>query len=115
MSSGENEQGLRAITDFMRKGSIILLILHFYVFCYAAFELWGLTATPVKNVLLNLGKTGIFSDLHITKGFSLLLLLLSVFGSKGKKDETIHPGEVVTYILLGISIFFGSYFFLPSG
>ncbi|MEC5143063.1 conjugal transfer protein MobC [Chitinophaga sp. 212800010-3] len=115
MSSGENEQGLRAITDFMRKGSIILLILHFYVFCYAAFELWGLTATPVKNVLLNLGKTGIFSDLHITKGFSLLLLLLSVFGSKGKKDETIHPGEVVTYILLGISIFFGSYFFLAIG
>ncbi len=115
MSSGENEQGLRAITDFMRKGSIVMLILHFYVFCYTAFELWGLTATPVKNVLLNLGKTGLFSDLHITKGFALLLLLLSVFGSKGKKDETIRPGQVLAYIFLGVAIFFGSYFLLTIG
>ncbi|NLU91392.1 conjugal transfer protein MobC [Chitinophaga sp. Ak27] len=115
MSSGENEQGLRAITDFMRKGSIVMLILHFYVFCYTAFELWGLTAAPVKNVLLNLGKTGLFSDLHITKGFALLLLLLSVFGSKGKKDETIRPGQVVAYIFFGVAIFFASYFLLTIG
>lgn len=31
MSTGENEQGLRSIIDFLRTGSIIVLILHFFI------------------------------------------------------------------------------------
>lgn len=108
MSSGENEQGLRAITDFIRKGSIVLLCLHFYVFCYTAFEQWGFTVAIVKRILLNLGDTGLFKDLHITKGFALLLLVLSVFGTKGKKDEKIYPREVVSYLIFGLAFYFGS-------
>lgn len=108
MTSGENEQGLRAITDFIRKGSIVLLCLHFYVFCYAAFEQWGFTAAIVKKILLNLGDTGLFSELHITKGFALLLLILSVFGTKGKKDEKIFAREVISYLVFGLVFYFGS-------
>lgn len=114
MNSGENEQGLRAITDFMRLGSIILLILHFYVFCYTAFEQWGLTANPVKNILLNLGNTGLFSDLHITKCLALALLILSVLGSRGKKDETIQASAVLGYLCAGVAIYFSSYFILTT-
>lgn len=31
MSTGENEQGLRSIIDFVRKGSVLVLILHFFI------------------------------------------------------------------------------------
>lgn len=31
MNTGENEQGLRSIIDFLRKGSVVVLILHFFI------------------------------------------------------------------------------------
>ena len=43
MQTGENEQGLRKILDMTRLISIVILVLHFYYYCYAAFEHWHLT------------------------------------------------------------------------
>jgi hypothetical protein len=37
-STGENEQALRKIIDFTRLASIVVLVLHFYFFCYRALE-----------------------------------------------------------------------------
>ena len=42
MNTGENEQGLRKILDMTRQISIVILALHFYYYCYRAFESWGL-------------------------------------------------------------------------
>ncbi len=38
MQTGENEQALRKILDMTRLISIAILVLHFYYYCYTAFE-----------------------------------------------------------------------------
>jgi len=109
-TTGENEQGLRAIIDLLRKCSIVILGLHFYVSCYRAFEQWKLTADIVKKFLLNLGRTGLFSNPHVTKATALSLLVLSLIGAKGKKDEKISGGAIGGYIFSGTLLYFGSSF-----
>ena len=44
MNTGEDIQGLRKILDLTRLISIAILCIHFYLTCYRAFVLWGLTA-----------------------------------------------------------------------
>jgi len=107
MSTGENEQGLRGIIDFVRKGSVFLLALHFYVFCYASFEKAGLSANIIERVLLNIGETGIFNKPVYTKMFSLILLSISLFGNRGKKEEDLNPKNIVAYISIGLLFYFG--------
>lgn len=104
-------QGLRAILDFLRKGSIVILLLHFYVFCYQAFDLWGLTHHIVQRILLNLENTGLFNSLHSSKLFALGLLALSLIGTKGKKDEKLNAKEIITYMVIGLLIYFSSVLF----
>lgn len=111
MSTGENEQSLRAIIDFLRKGSVVMLVLHFYVFCYAAFKEWGLSAGIVERILLSLAGTGLFNNLHITKLIALFLLAISLVGSRGKKDEKISARDIAFYITGGLALYFSSIFF----
>lgn len=108
MNTGENEQGLRAIMDFIRKGSIIILILHFYIGCYAAFEIWGLTFKILESILLNFSRFEIFSSQVYTKAFALGLLIISLIGVKGKKDEKINRASIITFMILGLLIYFTS-------
>ncbi|OYX96528.1 MAG: hypothetical protein B7Y76_08795, partial [Sphingobacteriia bacterium 35-40-5] len=51
MATGENEQGLRKIMDFTRLLSIAILVIHFYLLCYAAFREWELTTSIVDRIL----------------------------------------------------------------
>ena len=102
MNTGENDQGLRVIMDFLRKGSVVLLGLHFIFICYGGLKEWGLTHPILDRMLFNIGNTGAFKNPHLTKSLSLLLLLTSCIGVKGKKDETIQPKQIGVYLLVGI-------------
>ena len=59
MHTGENEQGLRKILDMTRLISIVVLGIHFYYYCYKAFQLWKLTAPLTDQVLGNIHHTGL--------------------------------------------------------
>ena len=63
MQTGENEQALRKIIDFTRLLSIAILIIHFYLCCYAAFQELKLTHQIVDNILLPLSRMVIFKTL----------------------------------------------------
>lgn len=108
MNTGENEQSLRAIIDLVRKGSVVILSLHYIVFCYMGFQEWGLTHPIVEKILTNIGTTGLFKSPTQTKLLALLFLSVSFVGSKGKKDEKITLSSVITCIAAGITIYFGS-------
>ena len=54
MATGENEQGLRKILDMTRLISIVILIIHFYYYCYIAFQSWELTAPLADRILGNI-------------------------------------------------------------
>jgi len=112
MQTGENEQALRKIIDFTRLLSIAILIVHFYLSCFTAFQIIGLTKPVLSRILLPVSKMGIFANVLYAKVSSLILLMISLVGSKGKKEESITPKRVVIYCIVGVSLYFISTVFL---
>ncbi|HSZ33433.1 MAG TPA: conjugal transfer protein MobC, partial [Puia sp.] len=102
--TGENEMGLQRITGFIRNLSVILLLLHYYYFCYNTFVFWNLRWNLVDRVFLDFAKTGLFNNYH-AKFICLGLLILSLVGSKGRKDEKFNWKPVTLYILAGVVLF----------
>jgi hypothetical protein len=106
MQTGENEQALRKIIDFTRLLSLGVLLIHFYLSCYPAFMQLGLTKPIINHVLLPLSKMLIFRKVMYAKLFALFLLLVSLVGSKGKKDERIRMKTIITYCVTGLLLYF---------
>lgn len=109
MQTGENEQALRKILDMTRLISIIILVIHFYYYCYAAFREWHLVSGFSDKLLGNIHNTGLFSDFHKSKLFALGFLMISLIGAKGRKDEKLNYKTAFAYIITGILIYFISY------
>jgi hypothetical protein len=106
MHTGENEQALRKILDMTRLISIAILVLHFYYYCYAAFEQWHLTATLTDRFLENIRSTGLFNSFQTSKVFALGLLAISLLGARGRKDEKLSYKIAFIYILTGFLLYF---------
>ena len=115
MQTGENEQALRKIIDFTRLLSLGVLLIHFYLSCYPAFMQLGLTKPIINHVLLPLSKMLIFRQVMYAKIFALFLLLVSLVGSKGKKDEKIRTKTIITYCVTGLLLYFISNLILTFG
>ena len=109
MQTGENEQSLRKILDMTRLISVTILALHFYYYCYTAFEQWQLTSTISDRLLGNIRNTGLFKNFHVSKLISLAFLFISLLGAKGRKDEKINHKIAFAYIITGLLIYFLSY------
>lgn len=112
MSTGENAEALRKIIDWIRKCSIVVLCLHFYVYCYSAFELWGWTHHVIRDLLYRFSGTGLFSHFYTSKVVALGLLFVSLIGTKGRKDEKIRLPVAVRHLVIGLVLYLGSYLFL---
>jgi hypothetical protein len=112
MQTGENEQALRKIIDFTRLLSIAILIIHFYLCCYPAFHQLKLTHQIVDRVLLPVSKMAVFKTILLAKLSVLILLIVSLIGSKGKRDEMIRVKTIITYCITGLLIYFVSTWFL---
>ncbi|MBE7170540.1 MAG: YWFCY domain-containing protein [Williamsia sp.] len=107
-ATGENEQGLRKIIDLTRFGSLLILLVHFYFFCYRAFEQWELRTEITDGLLKNIAQTGLFRGALTSKLVALGLLTVSLLGAQGKKDEKIGVKKIVAYLLTGAGLYFGS-------
>jgi hypothetical protein len=108
-NTGEDEQGLRKILDMTRMFSIAVLLLHFYYYCYKAFEEWQLTTTITARLLANIFATGLFSNFSKSKLISLVLLIISMLGARGRKDEKLNYKTAFAYIITGLLIYFFSF------
>ena len=109
MRTGENEQAMRKILDMTRLISIVILVIHFYYFCYAAFHKWGLSSTLSDRLLDNIYRTGLFEGFHKSKLIALGFLVISLLGAKGRKDEKLNHKTAFAYIITGLLIYFISY------
>ena len=114
MQTGENEQGLRIIIDLTRWMAIAVLLIHFYYYCYAAFNEWELTHSISDRLLQNISHTGLFASFVKSKLIALALLVISLLGSKGRKDEKLSYKPIVAYLVTGMLLYFGSYLILLS-
>lgn len=109
--TGENEQGLRKIVDLTRFASIFILLLHFYYYCYVAFEQWEITSTITDRLMKNISNTGLFHNQLTSKFMALGLLVISLFGAQGKKDEKINWRSITAYLLIGLLLYFSSHLY----
>ncbi len=114
--TGENIEGLRKILDMTRLMSIVLLVIHCYYFCYAAFVEWNLTANFTDQLLGNIVKTEFLHNFQLSKLLILLLLAISLLGAKGRKSEKLNLRTAFTYLIFGLLIYWMSFLllFLPA-
>lgn len=112
MQTGENEQALRKILDMTRLISLVILGLHCYYYCYSAFRLWHLTANISDNILNNVANTGIFKHFLTSKVIAFGFLVISLLGSRGRKDEKLNYKTALAYAITGLCLYFISYFIL---
>ena len=110
--TGENEQGLRKIIDLTRMLSIAILLIHIYLTCYNAFEIWGFTNTFIDSIVMNFSKMGLFNSNLTSLTFALSLLSISLLGAKGKKDEKIDKRMALSFIFFGLIFYYSSQLFL---
>lgn len=112
MNTGENEQALRKIIDMTRMCSIAVLVIHFYYYCHSALGQWGYTLEFIDRIMLNIADTGLFRTIWYSKFFVFLLLITSMIGTRGKKDEKISlPGSLTCMFLGTVLFFFGHFIF----
>ncbi|MBN8720508.1 MAG: YWFCY domain-containing protein [Sediminibacterium magnilacihabitans] len=108
MSTGENEQDLRRMLDMTRFLGIIILLLHFYYYCYAAFASWRWRADFTDQLIRSIERTGLFKSFLHTKLIALFLLIVSLLGAQGKKEESIHASSLLWLLGAGIFLYFAS-------
>src|ERR1700761_3495323 len=108
MQTGENEQALRKTIDFTRLLSIAILLIHFYLSCYPQFVRWHLTAKLAGRLLLPVARLPIFKTVWAAKGAALALLLVSLAGTKGRKDEKLEAKTALAYAVTGLLFYVGS-------
>lgn len=104
--TGENEVELRKMLDFTRLAAIIVLLLHFYYCCYGAFKTWNLTATISDRVLANIAHTRLLKSLYLPKMIALGLLVISLLGAKGRKDEKLGWKTIAAWLVVGLVFYF---------
>jgi hypothetical protein len=110
--TGENEQALRKILDMTRMISLVLLGLHFYYYCYAAFSQWEIVSNFTDRLLHNVAATGLFTVFLKSKIFALGFLAISLLGSRGKKSEKHQYKNAFVYMIAGLLVYFLSYYLL---
>lgn len=104
--TGENAQALRKILDMTRMMGIIVLLLHFYFYCYTAFKDWGWFSPFSDRLLDNIKGSGLFSNFHHSKLIALGMLVVSLLGVKGKKGEQHNYRTAFAYLISGILVYF---------
>lgn len=105
-STGENEQALRKIIDFIRLSSIVVLTFHFYKVCHPVITELGYDVTLIDRILAPIYDSSLFKGLYPTKAIVFGLLVISLIGAKGKRDENFNVRNTILIALIGCVLFF---------
>ena len=116
MSQQEDDlRALAKIMDMLRALSIMLVVANIYWFCHDLIGHWQFDPETLK-VLRNLDDAGnLFHNPWNTKWWTLLLLALSCFGTKGVKNDKIQWIHIWIFLSSGTTLFFLNWWMLPLG
>src|SRR5690606_21987322 len=107
MQGEDDLRGLAKIMAVMRAVSILLVLMHFYLFCYGFFDERRWTTYIIGNLLINFNRiAGLFAHTIYSKIFALLLLALSCLGTKSVKNEKITWAKIYTALVIGFVLLF---------
>lgn len=104
------EQSLKRILDLTRLFSIVLLIFHFYYYLYLYVEVLELDNVVFDRVSKALVRSRLYNSIYISKIFILMLLAISLIGTRGKKEETINLKRELLIVAAGLFVFITSHF-----
>ncbi|WP_126248089.1 conjugal transfer protein MobC [Chitinophaga rhizosphaerae] len=108
MSTGENEQMLRGVIDFVRLCGVLLLGVHLYICCHGALDAWNATSPFLDRQLLKAGRFPVIANPYYFKAVILGLLALTMIANKGKKDTEAKPVTIIILIALGTALYWGA-------
>jgi hypothetical protein len=91
--------------------AIVILLLHFYFYSYDAFRIWKLTTGVTDRILQIITRTGLFDHFLNSKGTALGLLVISLFGAKGRKSLSLTYRVALIYLGSGLLLYFGGAIF----
>ena len=116
MSQQEDDlRALAKIMDLLRALSIMLVVANIYWFCHDLIGHWQFDPETLK-ILRNLNDAGrLFHNPWNTKWWTLLLLALSCFGTKGVKNENIQWIHIWIFLSSGAALFFLNWWMLSLG
>lgn len=115
MAQEDDLKALGKIVDIARIVSILLIILHFYFYCYEFFLSVGMTNEIVNYCIKVIGNVGLFDYFYYSKAGSFVFLLMGCVGDQGVKSEEMSWNKIVPLFLIGVIIFFGNYSLLGRG
>ncbi|WP_276484781.1 YWFCY domain-containing protein [Paraflavitalea pollutisoli] len=110
LRTGENEHGLKKVTDLTRWIALAILFIHYYYYCYTAFRQWGFTAPLGDQLLAKVATTGLLNGFNYSKTLALLCLLLSLLGVRGRKNEKANHRTGIAYLISGLVVYYASGF-----
>ncbi len=107
MSQQEDDlRALAKIMDFLRAISIVLVVANLYYFTRVETVDSGWFYTTVDKILNNFNRAcGLFCNTFPSKLFSLLLLGIACFGTKGVKNEKITWRHIIIIGVAGLVVF----------
>jgi hypothetical protein len=74
---------------FMRAVSILLILMHFYWFCYSFFLEKGWTLQIINKILGNFQRTANLFSYYIPKFFAFGIISIKLFRDKRSKQEKL--------------------------
>jgi len=95
--------------SLFRNLGIVILILHVYLVCYAAFVDWRLSSLITDRIFSNLSRNGIFVDFHKPRVIAFLLLAVSFLGLRGASGSSAkapRPVRIAVFLLVGAGLYF---------
>jgi len=112
--TGEDERSLHKILDFLRMGSIVILLLHYFYQSCPACQTWQDTTPIIDNLLTAIANTGLFETTLKPKLITIALLSISLLGAKGAKAPQYTFSRALTYLSIGLTLYFGSSLLLDT-
>lgn len=106
--TSENQQALARISEMTRLIAIAVLALHFYYYCYGFFEGHGLRSPFTDRVLENITRTGLFTTMIKSKAVALGLLVISLIGTKGRKQQDMGFQAGLRVLMPGLFLYWAS-------
>src|ERR1700738_5251300 len=98
MNQNKNPPG--NIGELCQIVSIILVLLHIYIYYFPDFAQLGWETQVTDRILEQIIKTGLFANPYYSKGLALLFLFLSVWGGAVRKSHEISAGKNTVIILI---------------
>lgn len=117
MAQEDDLKALGKIIQLFLMCSLLVLLIHFYWFCYPLFKGVGLTSDILNHFMMKFKATGMFGSPFYTKLIALFMIGVYAMGTTGVKKEGITINKVVPVLIVGLLLFLGSTFMLytPTG